>query len=108
MRSVFPLTVLVVLLGACSLIVPQGCPTALLQGRLVADGNGGAGVESDFGTQAVRWPDGYRVEEGAQVLLRDNWGNVVATEGETVYVGGGMDANDEVFVACGYVSRDPP
>jgi len=32
----------------------------------------------------------------------------VATEGDTVYVGGGMDAADEVFVACGYVSRDPP
>jgi len=33
---------------------------------------------------------------------------VVATEGDTVYVGGGMDEADEVFVACGYVSRDPP
>jgi hypothetical protein len=42
------------------------------------------------------------------VVLRDALGNVVASDGETVYVGGGMDANNEAFVACGYVSRDPP
>lgn len=108
MRSVLPFAVLVVALGACSLIPLQGCPTALLQGRLVSDGNGGAAVASDFGTQAVRWPDGYQVDDGAQVVLRGPLGNVVASEGETVYVGGGMDANDEEFVACGNVSRDPP
>ena len=33
---------------------------------------------------------------------------LVASEGDTVYVGGGMTPDDEVFVGCGYVSRDPP
>jgi hypothetical protein len=28
--------------------------------------------------------------------------------GDVIYVGGGMDANDEFFVACGHVGLDPP
>ena len=94
---------------ACSLIpAPQGCPAALLEGRLASDDRGGALVITEFGPQTVRWPDGYRVEQALNVVLRDARGMVVATEGDTVYVGGGMDEADEVFVACGYVSRDPP
>jgi hypothetical protein len=40
--------------------------------------------------------------------LRGPFGQVIAAEGELVYVGGGMNADDTAFVACGYVSRDPP
>jgi hypothetical protein len=99
----------IAVMTACSLVpIPHACPTALLEGLLAFDDHGGALVMTEFGRQPVRWPDGYRVEQAPNVVLRDAWGMSVATEGDTVYVGGGMDAADEVFVACGYVSRDPP
>ena len=99
-----------VLLGACSLIGPIGCPTALLEGILVDAGNRELAVETAGGIVAVRWPDGYGVVGGGdeELVLRGGWGRVIATEGETIYVGGGMNAADDEFIACGYVSRDPP
>lgn len=112
MRAVVVLVSVAALVGACSFIpgigTPQACPAALLEGRLVADGHGSAAVETEFGTTPVRWPDGYHVDDGDEVALLDERGNLVATEGEIVYVGGGMNATDDVFIACGYVSRDPP
>jgi len=103
-------------LAACSLPTPfapagtaEACPAALLEGRLASDGRGGARLVWEFGPQAVQWPDGYRVEGGDEgVLLLDPNGAIVAIEGDMVYVGGGFTAGDELFLACGYVSRDPP
>jgi hypothetical protein len=97
-------------LSSCSVLLPsrEACPTALLQGRLVTDGQGRALVESEFGSQPVRWPDGYTVAIEPVFELKDRRGSTVATAGDIIYVGGGMDAADEVFIACGYVSRDPP
>jgi hypothetical protein len=40
--------------------------------------------------------------------LLDEHHGTVASEGEVINVGGGMDAADEVFLACWYVSRNPP
>jgi hypothetical protein len=45
---------------------------------------------------------------GPALRLLDGDGNVVASEGEVVYIGGGMDAADEVFIACGDASTHPP
>jgi len=97
-------------LTSCSFLVPspQACPTALLRGRLVTDGQGNALVQSEFGIQSVRWPDGYTVVAEPILELRDRRGTTVAVAGDIIYVGGGMDEADEVLVACGYVSRDPP
>jgi hypothetical protein len=107
MRAMLCIGLLAVATTACSLL-PSGCPAALAQGQLAADGEDGALLKGEFGETLVRWPDGYRVVQGPELQLRDPFGALVASEGDTVYVGGGMTPDDEVFVACGYVSRDPP
>jgi hypothetical protein len=107
MRALLGIGVLAVVATACALL-PQGCPTALAQGRLAPDGEGGALLQDEFGETRVRWPAGYVVEQEPELQLRDPFGTLVASEGDTVYVGGGMAPDEEVFVACGYVSRDPP
>jgi hypothetical protein len=99
---------LAVLLAACSLVGPLACPTALLEGTLVDDGGGRLAVETGVGVTAVQWPDGYRVDGDQELVLRDGWGRTIATEGDTIYVGGGMNESDDTFIACEYVSRDPP
>ena len=97
------------LLAACSLIPPAGCPQALLTGHLAASDDGGALVVSESEETRVIWPDGYTVELTPEVVLRDPLGNVVASEGDTIYVGGGQDPDDpDAFRACGHISRDPP
>ena len=106
MRALLCIGLLVIATTACSLL-PSGCPTALAEGRLAPDGDGGALLQGESGDIRVRWPDGYRVVQ-EPLQLRGPFGNLVASEGDTVYVGGGMTPDDEVFVACGYVSRDPP
>jgi hypothetical protein len=107
MRAVLAIGLLAVAATACALM-PSGCPTALAQGRLAPDGDGGALLLGEFGETRVRWPDGYVVQQEPVLQLRGPFGGLVASEGDTVYVGGGMTPDDEVFVACGYVSRDPP
>lgn len=108
MRAMLCIGVLAVATTACSLL-PSGCPAALAQGQLAPDGEGGALLQGEFGKTRVRWPDGYRVLQEPVLQLRGPFGNLIASEGDTVYVGGGMSQPDEeVFVACGYVSRDPP
>ena len=97
------------LLAACSLIPPAGCPQALLTGRLAASDDGGALVVSESRENRVTWPDGYTVELTPEVVLRGPLGDVVASEGDTIYLGGGQDPDDpEAFEACGHISRDPP
>jgi hypothetical protein len=97
------------LLAACSLLPPTGCPGALLAGQLAPSGDGGAVVVDEFGENRVTWPDGYTVEVSPELVLRDPLGRVVASEGETIYIGGGQDPDDpEAFKACGHVSRNPP
>jgi hypothetical protein len=84
------------------------CPAALLGGVLAQGDDGAAVVHWENGEQRVKWPEGYVVEQGPIVRLRDEAGNVVASEGESIYVGGGFTMGDELFIACGYVSSDPP
>jgi hypothetical protein len=85
----------------------EACPAALLSGRLAQDGMALV-VTTEFGEQPVRWPEGYVVEQGPQLRLRDRSGAVVASEGDPIYVGGGSTEGDELFIACGHVSTDPP
>ena len=87
-----------------------GCPQALLSGTLARADDDTAVVRIDDGTtQVVEWPFGYRVDTEPAFSLVDLTGTVVASEGDPIYVGGGSaDETDEVFVACGYVSREPP
>ena len=47
------------------------------------------------------------VENAPELRLLDERGNVVASEGEPIYVGGTFTTGDELFIACGYVSSDP-
>jgi hypothetical protein len=81
-------TVLVVIsavASACTMLrqevtpSPPACPAALLSGQL-APAEGGAGVlEPDFDeVTPVTWPDGYTVETGPSVVLRDPAKAVIA------------------------------
>jgi hypothetical protein len=108
-----------VALAGCGLLLPPNdptppataCPAALLQGRLAPDGEGGALVVMDDGTEMnVVWPDGYvvRSEPVPNVELLDQNGNLIASEGDTIYAGGGFSPDDSQFVACGEVSTEPP
>ena len=80
------------------------------EGTLAPHPRGGAYVLSEFGPQSVEWPIGYTVSSmaGGKIQLLDPGLNVVASEGEQVYIGGGMSADNTNFVACGYVSNQPP
>ena len=100
------------LLAGCELFgfaSPTACPAALLEGTLAPDSLGGALVVGEFGPQAVQWPTGYAVSTvGGKVQLLDPGSRIVAAEGDPIYVGGGMSPDNTAFVACGYVSTEPP
>ena len=84
-----------------------GCPTALLQGTLVAV-DGTLRVESDPpGTVTkVSWPFGYSVGDDGGRLGLWRLFSVVAHEGDRVSAGGGSGVDDSVFNACGPVTVD--
>ena len=86
----------------------RACPAALLEGRLVPDDRWGIALQTEFGPTGVRWPHGYVAALDPGLVLLDDSGQLVARAGEIVYVGGGMDADNVLFVACGHVSPDPP
>ena len=101
-----------ILLAACSLISPGGCPDALLSGALARTNDVPMlAVWDGQETHRVTWPDGYSFEVTSSdlMVLRDPVGRIVASEGDPIYIGGGEDPEDPgAFKACGYVSRDPP
>ena len=86
----------------------QECPAGLLEGTLARGPDGTAVVTWEFGDQVVRWPDGFAVEQAPALRLLDDRGEPVASEGDPIYVGGGFGPGDKVFIACGYVSSEPP
>ena len=111
-RTLVALCVVAMAATGCSLssILPtaQACPAGLLEGTLARGPGGSAVVTWEFGDQAVRWPEGYAVEQEPELQLLDERGALVASEGDPIFIGGGFTAGDELFVACGYVSTEPP
>ena len=81
----------------------MGCPTALAEGVLVADGTNLV-LEAPSGQRnTVVWPSGYRVRADAdKLVLADRFGSIKAREGDKIGVGGGVGA-DGLFRACGDV-----
>ena len=100
-------SVLILPLSGCS-----GCPTALLDGILVAGADGTLTVVSDGGTpMSVVWPDWHGVrtdEETGRLVLTGPLGQIVAREGDRVRVGGGENADGPGFRACGPIAVGPP
>jgi len=84
------------------------CPTALLEGTLIEDGNGGLAVQPETGPPiAVVWPDGHHVSVDAgtgRLVVIGPLGMVVAREGDHIRLGGGEDPEGPGFKGCGGVS----
>ena len=84
----------------------MGCPTALLEGTLVADGTGGLAVQApEGGVIEVHWPDGVGVgTDGDHLALKNPLGFVIAREGEFVSMAGGVPGDSPEFAACGPIA----
>ena len=99
--------ILVIPLSGCS-----GCPTALLDGILVADGDGALAVQTEGGTSTpVAWPDWHGVRTDAEtgrLVVTGPLGQIVAREGDRVRVGGGENNDGPGFRACGPIAVGPP
>lgn len=71
-----------------------------IEGELIKTGNCLRLITSPSNTNyLVIWPPGYELdEEGSDIFIRDNSGQVVARIGEEVYMGGGevYDREDEI------------
>jgi hypothetical protein len=81
---------------------PEACPGALLEGELIADDATGFLVRHAEGfVTAVIWPDGYEVRDREVRELVGPGGQVVAQEGDSVSLGGGMIGADTAFAVCG-------
>ena len=82
------------------------CPTALLEGTLVANGSGGLAVQApEGGVVAVHWPSGVGVgHDGDQLVLTNPLGQPVAHQGEFVSMAGGVPGDTPEFVACGPIA----
>jgi hypothetical protein len=83
----------------------SGCPTALLEGTLVA-ADGELVVEQQQAGVAihVQWPFGVGVhDEGGTLVLADALGTVKAREGDAVEIGG-SSTGDGSWVACGDIA----
>ena len=114
MRKLVIATAAIVTAGAvgATAVVPGtaslgGCPTALVQGRLVSvDGTLGVQPLPPGQAMPVTWPIGYggRDDQGVLVLTRFLVVDV-AREGDTVSVGGGMSADNSTFQGCGPVTN---
>jgi hypothetical protein len=85
---------------------PQACMDALITGKLTRNGGSGLGLTTMAAPPvAVEWPFRYSArEEGGRVALLDETGTVVALEGETVQMGGGLGQLN-IWFTCGPVAR---
>jgi len=89
---------------------PQACMAALMTGKLAR--NPGSGLGLDHGPAGpptvVEWPFRYSArDEGGQIALLDETGRVVAREGDTVQMGGGLGQLN-IWYTCGPVEVIPP
>jgi hypothetical protein len=110
MRGLAALFLAVAVLGSGTASCAVSCPTALLEGVLVADGQGGLAVQTDGGPPTfVVWPDWHGVRLDARtgaLVVTGPLGMVVAREGDHVRLGGGENPEGRGFKACGGVALD--
>jgi hypothetical protein len=83
-----------------------GCPTALLEATLVANGTGGLAVQApEGGVVLVDWPSGVGVgHEGDQLVLTNPLGQPIAHQGEFVSMASGVPGDTLEFAACGPIA----
>ena len=83
-----------------------GCPQARATGVVVEDGDRLGLHHPGGGILHVEWPVGHRTERhGDQLVLVDLFGIVRARPGDTIQVSGGTPPGEDVFEACGEVTR---
>jgi hypothetical protein len=82
------------------------CPTALLEGTLVANDSGGLAVQAPEGRIVpVHWPSGVGVgHDGDQLVLTNPLGQPIAHQGEFVSMAGGVPGDSPEFDACGPIA----
>lgn len=88
----------------------QACDEALATGKLVKTAQSGLAIVDPIGAVTeVLWPFGYSARrEGGRVALLDQTGTVVAHEGDTITMSGGMGANNRWAACAGTVRVAAP
>lgn len=88
----------------------RACDDSLLTGRLIPDSDSGLAVQASTGEiTKVMWPFGYSaryVDDRIELLDAD--GSVVATEGDTMQMGGGLGGAGLFHACAGTVHRAAP
>jgi hypothetical protein len=82
---------------------PRACMAALASGTLDADDQRRPILilGNDRPPALIVFPDSVRVDPGPPLTIFDPFGNVFATEGDRIELGGGFNADDSAFHACG-------
>jgi hypothetical protein len=92
----------------------RACAAALAYGVLDADADGNPVLIMGDGMPTVSivfsYPEDFVIESDPLLTIYDRDGNVLAREGDEVELGGGLNADDTIFHACGVISSDsnPP
>jgi hypothetical protein len=108
-RFAIPLLAIVLSMGGVGCDV--SCPTALLEGVLVASGESELAIQRADGLRSsVQWPGGHSVRaDGDELVLTNPIGIVVAREGDYVRMGGGEAPDGSgAFRACGPIAVGAP
>ena len=116
LRRIAALALLMAIVAACTVQLrtasapSEACMMALFSGRLVSDPQSGLALQASTGeVTQVLWPYGYsaRREPTGGTSLLDEKGNVIAHEGDSLEVGGGMGAQNLVRGLCRLRPRGP-
>ena len=117
LQRILALAILGVVLAGCGPVsirtapaAAQACDEALATGKLVKSAQSGLAIAGPTGAVTeVLWPYGYSARtEGGRVALLDQTGTVVAREGDTISMGGGLGANNTWAACAGTISVVPP